>query len=206
MTQTELGLLARAAPTFFGHANTAALRAHFPRSPRAERFASCAVVGSAGHLGGAGLGAEIDRHAAVIRINDAPAGGAFELDVGARTTHRFVHAAPRVLAFLDARGGAPLGETLFWFLWNAKGLQAPPNPSPFSIYRTLPALYNVCEAPACRADGPSDAREGPCRATSNRRPRPAASSSLSRGCSRSLPRRDPPPEGRPPPHRRPAPG
>ncbi|OQR72077.1 beta-galactoside alpha-2 [Tropilaelaps mercedesae] len=37
------------------------------------------------------LGAEIDANDAVLRFNNAPAGGAFAEDVGARTTHRVVN-------------------------------------------------------------------------------------------------------------------
>ena len=55
--------------------------------PARCRYESCAVVGSSGNLRRAGLGARIDAHDAVIRINAAPTSG-HERDVGARTTLR----------------------------------------------------------------------------------------------------------------------
>eukprot|EP00288_Rhodomonas_lens_P014376 CAMPEP_0177695036 /NCGR_PEP_ID=MMETSP0484_2-20121128/3248_1 /TAXON_ID=354590 /ORGANISM="Rhodomonas lens, Strain RHODO" /LENGTH=600 /DNA_ID=CAMNT_0019205945 /DNA_START=325 /DNA_END=2128 /DNA_ORIENTATION=+ len=53
---------------------------------------SCAVVGSSWVLTGSGLGAEIDGHDSVFRINDAPVEG-YQRDVGARTTHRVIELA-----------------------------------------------------------------------------------------------------------------
>lgn len=54
------------------------------------RFSSVAVVGNSGRLAGAGAGEEIDAHAAVIRMNAAPTDG-YEVDVGRRTTFRFIN-------------------------------------------------------------------------------------------------------------------
>ena len=51
------------------------------------RYRTCAVVGSAGRLRDGRLGAAIDAHDAVIRINAAPTSG-FETAVGRRTTWR----------------------------------------------------------------------------------------------------------------------
>ena len=54
---------------------------------------TCAVVGSSGNLVGSALGASIDSHDVVIRMNDAPAAdSAHEVDVGKRTTLRLVYA------------------------------------------------------------------------------------------------------------------
>jgi hypothetical protein len=50
-------------------------------------FDSCAIVFSSGKLVDRGLGASIDGHDAVFRMNDAPSVG-FEHDVGKRTTVR----------------------------------------------------------------------------------------------------------------------
>ena len=61
-------------------------------------LANCAVVGSAGSLRHSGLGAAIDRHTAVFRINLAPVAG-FEADVGRHTTFRVATHYPwRILA------------------------------------------------------------------------------------------------------------
>ena len=62
--------------------------------PLACKYASCAVVGSAGKLRGAAFGKAIDAHEAVIRVNAAPVRG-FESAVGSRTTWR-VHVRPPV--------------------------------------------------------------------------------------------------------------
>ena len=70
--------------------------------PAQCRYRSCAVVGSSGNLLGARLGASIDSHDAVIRINLAPDGTTaagvptaphghgptWTADIGARTTFR----------------------------------------------------------------------------------------------------------------------
>eukprot|EP00854_Cymbomonas_tetramitiformis_P022233 gene22233-26811_t len=49
---------------------------------------SCAVVSSSEVLLKSGFGRQIDEHSAVIRFNEAPAGGRFARDVGSRTTIR----------------------------------------------------------------------------------------------------------------------
>ena len=69
--------------------------------PAVCRYRTCAVVGSSGSLRGAGFGAAIDSHDAVIRINAAPTFG-HERAVGARTTWR-VHNSekPYMLAASD---------------------------------------------------------------------------------------------------------
>ena len=51
---------------------------------------SCSLVSSSGQLTRGGRGEEIDRAQCVIRMNDAPAGGPFQRDVGRRTTLRMV--------------------------------------------------------------------------------------------------------------------
>lgn len=51
---------------------------------------TCAVVGNSGNLRGSRYGSDIDRHAYVFRMNNAPVQG-FEADVGSRTTHHIVH-------------------------------------------------------------------------------------------------------------------
>ena len=52
------------------------LRKVAPRLPRTgyveEAHRSCAVVGNAWHLGGAGFGSEIDTHDVVMRVNSPP--------------------------------------------------------------------------------------------------------------------------------------
>ena len=55
------------------------------RPPNGRRPKRCAVVGSSGLLLGARLGARIDAHEVVVRINTAPMRG-FEADVGQRTS------------------------------------------------------------------------------------------------------------------------
>mmetsp|Transcript_832 Transcript_832/g.1750 ORF Transcript_832/g.1750 Transcript_832/m.1750 type:complete len:535 (-) Transcript_832:314-1918(-) len=60
------------------------------RKTRQHRLlASCAVVGNAGAAKAARFGASIDRHAAVIRINQGPTAG-YEKFVGSRTTFRLL--------------------------------------------------------------------------------------------------------------------
>jgi len=68
------------------------------RDPARCRYRSCAVVGAGGTLLGARLGAEIDRHEAVIRINLTPDGPMAA--VGTGTPHRHV---PTWTADLGAR-------------------------------------------------------------------------------------------------------
>ena len=60
--------------------------ATFP--PTARRFARCAVVGSGSHMLTRRLGACIDGHDAVVRLNDAPVEPRYGEDVGLRTTWR----------------------------------------------------------------------------------------------------------------------
>jgi hypothetical protein len=66
-------------------------------------YATCAVVGSSGSLRGGRLGAQIDAHDAVIRINAAPVHG-YEDAVGRRTTWR-VHNSEK--PFMMAASGLP---------------------------------------------------------------------------------------------------
>ena len=54
----------------------------------AARFGRCAVVGSGSQLDASKLGACIDGHDAVIRLNDAPVAPQYADDVGQRTTWR----------------------------------------------------------------------------------------------------------------------
>ena len=63
--------------------------------PTVRRFGSCAVVGNSGTLRLAALGAEIDAHEAVLRVNHAPAphtplGQKYVAHAGTRTTWRVV--------------------------------------------------------------------------------------------------------------------
>lgn len=61
-----------------------------PNTGRPPSYKSCAMVGNARSLLAAELGAEIDKHAAVFRINQGPTIG-FERFVGNKTTHRMVN-------------------------------------------------------------------------------------------------------------------
>ena len=104
-TQTELMVLAMSSPSFFRQDNTAAFRSRFPvhDEGRTQRFKTCAVVGSAGHLLNSSLGRDIDAHEMVMRFNEAPTAG-FERDVGARTTHRLLPglgATPHIHNFIE---------------------------------------------------------------------------------------------------------
>ena len=81
VTQHELAVLSRTALTFFGAPFGARLEQLFPPAYVPPRYGSCAVVGSAGHLLGSGLGAQIDRAQVVWRFNEAPTTG-FEQHVG----------------------------------------------------------------------------------------------------------------------------
>ncbi|XP_064023590.1 CMP-N-acetylneuraminate-beta-galactosamide-alpha-2,3-sialyltransferase 2-like isoform X2 [Pogoniulus pusillus] len=63
---------------------------------------SCAVVGNSGRLRGSGHGLQIDAHDCVLRMNRAQVAG-FELDVGRRTTHRFVYPESAVDVGPDVR-------------------------------------------------------------------------------------------------------
>ncbi|CAO2145616.1 unnamed protein product [Urochloa humidicola] len=56
-----------------------------------RRYPTCAVVGNSGILLGSGRGAHIDAHDFIIRLNNAPAGGAFARDVGSRTSLTLAH-------------------------------------------------------------------------------------------------------------------
>lgn len=58
------------------------------QGPAATRDPTCAVVSSSGRLALHKHGEEIDAHDAVIRMNNAPAGGEFKEHVGERTTLR----------------------------------------------------------------------------------------------------------------------
>ncbi|CAL4982392.1 unnamed protein product [Urochloa decumbens] len=58
---------------------------------RHRRFPACAVVGNSGILLGSGRGAQIDAHDFIIRLNNAPAGGGFTRDVGAKTSLSLAH-------------------------------------------------------------------------------------------------------------------
>ena len=67
--------------------------------PNQTHFSTCAVVGSGGGLAGSRLGASIDRHEAVFRLNLASVNG-WTADVGRRTTFRVATHWPwRVLVF-----------------------------------------------------------------------------------------------------------
>tara|TARA_B110001452_G_scaffold72825_1_gene58907 strand:+ start:1099 stop:1797 length:699 start_codon:yes stop_codon:yes gene_type:complete len=64
--------------------------------PEQTRFDSCAVVGSSGTLLQQSLGAEIDAHDAVLRVNGAPLPPKLRAHTGSRTTWRVLsspHAA-----------------------------------------------------------------------------------------------------------------
>ncbi len=75
------------------HVDREALFAYFRGSgsvfPPASVTTSCAVVGASSNLSGSRLGAEIDGHDVVLRVNLAPTRG-FEADVGRKTTHYLV--------------------------------------------------------------------------------------------------------------------
>mmetsp|Transcript_10470 Transcript_10470/g.19807 ORF Transcript_10470/g.19807 Transcript_10470/m.19807 type:complete len:447 (-) Transcript_10470:152-1492(-) len=68
------------------------LKSLLPHTPpfRKHQYRECAVVGNSGDLTGSGLGAEIDAHSAVFRINDGPTRG-HERDVGTKTTFRVLN-------------------------------------------------------------------------------------------------------------------
>eukprot|EP00238_Polyblepharides_amylifera_P009835 CAMPEP_0196583566 /NCGR_PEP_ID=MMETSP1081-20130531/43905_1 /TAXON_ID=36882 /ORGANISM="Pyramimonas amylifera, Strain CCMP720" /LENGTH=544 /DNA_ID=CAMNT_0041904497 /DNA_START=125 /DNA_END=1759 /DNA_ORIENTATION=- len=68
-----------------------------PHYPRGGAWHSCAVVGTSGLLLHYNLGAEIDQHTAVFRMNEAPIKG-FETHVGRRTTIRLVEDQYHALA------------------------------------------------------------------------------------------------------------
>ena len=86
-------------------------------------FRRCALVGNSGSLTGKELGAAIDEHDVVIRLNQAPTKG-YTPDVGKRATFRLLNslwtglyatvptsaATLRADGALDAREGARLGE------------------------------------------------------------------------------------------------
>ncbi|XP_072543101.1 alpha-N-acetylgalactosaminide alpha-2,6-sialyltransferase 5 [Salminus brasiliensis] len=59
-------------------------------SPLKMHCGSCALVTSSGHLTSGGRGKEIDQAECVIRMNDAPTGRGFGLDVGRRTSLRVI--------------------------------------------------------------------------------------------------------------------
>ncbi|XP_066537433.1 alpha-N-acetylgalactosaminide alpha-2,6-sialyltransferase 5 isoform X3 [Hoplias malabaricus] len=59
-------------------------------SPLKMHCRSCALVTSSGHLTSGGRGQEIDRAECVIRMNDAPSGRGFGVDVGWRTSLRVI--------------------------------------------------------------------------------------------------------------------
>ena len=78
-----------------------ALKSHLPRVDFRDRFTSCAVVSSSKSIvynatsgyrerRQYGRGAEIDKHRAIFRLDNAPT-DSFEKWVGKRTTHRLVH-------------------------------------------------------------------------------------------------------------------
>mmetsp|Transcript_48064 Transcript_48064/g.120407 ORF Transcript_48064/g.120407 Transcript_48064/m.120407 type:complete len:407 (-) Transcript_48064:202-1422(-) len=94
-----------------------------PRRPPRLRYASCAVVGNSGELLQGALGAEIDAHDMVIRMNAAPTKG-FEQHVGNKTTFGFVNhahfkrlatmAAHRVPAQMEGKGSLVLFESTIY--------------------------------------------------------------------------------------------
>jgi hypothetical protein len=106
MTQTELTMMrALSGGTIYEHMIDVALLALFPRDVPPPLGGSCAVVGSAGHLGESNLGAHIDAHDFVLRFNDAPDASYPGMEdaaahVGHRTTHRLIHAASSVVEWL----------------------------------------------------------------------------------------------------------
>mmetsp|Transcript_25618 Transcript_25618/g.84345 ORF Transcript_25618/g.84345 Transcript_25618/m.84345 type:complete len:409 (-) Transcript_25618:1633-2859(-) len=71
---------------------TKELLEELPEEEATWQFRTCAVVGNSGLLKKSDLGAEIDSHDAVFRINYAPIKG-FSKDVGKRTTFDVVSAA-----------------------------------------------------------------------------------------------------------------
>ena len=113
VTQTELTMMrALSGGSIYDHMIDVALLALFPRDLPPPLGGSCAVVGSAGHLGESNLGAHIDAHDFVLRFNDAPDASYPGMEdaaahVGRRTTHRLVHAASSVVEWLydfDSKG------------------------------------------------------------------------------------------------------
>eukprot|EP00965_Chrysotila_dentata_P062711 2078239-Pleurochrysis_carterae.AAC.2 len=69
-----------------------------PLLPALSMCASTAVVGSSALLLRYELGAQIDNHTCVFRVNHAPTSG-FEVHVGNRTTHRTI--GPAILHVLE---------------------------------------------------------------------------------------------------------
>ena len=100
VSQEELRMLSLSAPSFFGAPIDADLLRLFPPDNHAQKYGSCAVVGSAGHLLGSGLGSWIDSSQVVIRFNEAPTAG-FEWHVGSRTTLRIIHASAPIRAYIN---------------------------------------------------------------------------------------------------------
>lgn len=105
VTQPDIALLRRAASAFFGVPIDSALLRLFPPSYVPPRYASCAVVGSAGHLVGSGLGAKIDDAQVVLRFNEAPTAG-FEEHVGAQSEVACMHLGLDFVSKLSRRARA----------------------------------------------------------------------------------------------------
>ena len=122
-----------------------------------NHFGTCAVVGSGGSLSGSGLGATIDTHDAVLRMNSAPTRG-HEVDVGKRTTVRLTALPSLVLDQLETDEGrstvlfSPVGLELFYvayarFLHDGQGERPPIDPGslhviPFSSMWAMVSQWN----------------------------------------------------------------
>ena len=71
-----------------------------------RRLRSCAVVGGSGILASHPRGAEIERHEAILRVNNCPVRG-FEARVGGRTTLRFVNGPRSIMWYREMTRPAP---------------------------------------------------------------------------------------------------
>lgn len=80
------------------------LVAELPDEDAPWRYGSCAVVGNSGLLKNGMLGAEIDAHDAVVRVNYAPVEG-YGRQVGKRTTFDVVSTVHAKAFLPDAEGG-----------------------------------------------------------------------------------------------------
>lgn len=110
-----------------------------------DGFASCAIVGAAGHLRTERLGEVIDNHTFVIRENRSPVGG-FEPIVGSKTSLRIMGRASLTDVVKKAKMKGPSAPHCEYPVYMNMGMKDP------KLHRLFDQFRNVCNVTLDRKD------------------------------------------------------